>query len=125
MHRFELSAEKQAVRYNSRHLCESVERRLVKTGGGDAVFFGHLPEVQGGLQRLFAIIQRHINLLLIGPVPTDDPSALMVGVTATPNYPVPWPKAVEDNRVLVAKTDLNALQDVHPDTLGKGDISFP
>ncbi|KAI7883229.1 hypothetical protein K492DRAFT_223497 [Lichtheimia hyalospora FSU 10163] len=115
MHRFELSAKRQSVRYNSRHLAESVERDLVQGRGKQMAFFGHVQELS--LWDMFAAMVDRSKMVVNGlKVSDNDASAAMVGVTATPNYPVPLEWMTKDP-FLVAKTDLNLLQQVHPESL--------
>ncbi|KAF7724670.1 hypothetical protein EC973_000842 [Apophysomyces ossiformis] len=112
MHRFEFSSE--SIRYSSRHLSEAVEKQLTENRP-DKVLFGH-SQTLTPWERIKHIVGR-VNALLIqgGHFDNKDPSSEMVGVTATPNYPVPH--GANEERVLVAKTDANLLQQVDADTL--------
>ncbi|KAG0168477.1 hypothetical protein DFQ28_011571 [Apophysomyces sp. BC1034] len=112
MHRFELSPD--TIRYNSRHLAEGAEKYITQNRYGK-IFFGHSQNLTPW-ERIKHIAAR-INALVIQSHFTDksDPSSEMVGVTATPNYPIPHGASQE--RVLVAKTDANLLQQVDADTL--------
>lgn len=107
MHRVELDPEQNIVKYNSRHLARAVEASIRKTGHMP-VMFGHQAE-----QGIAAILRRFYEIVICKPG-MSDPSAQMVGVTASPNYP-----GTTAQRPLVAKTDLNMLQQIDPDTLGK------
>ncbi|KAI8149690.1 carotenoid oxygenase [Fennellomyces sp. T-0311] len=120
MHRFEISPERQAVRYNSRNLSTSVERQLVQERAKSAVFFGHVQEATLW-DRCMAPVKR-FKQVFGGISDTQNPSSAMVGVTVTPNYPVPsdWLDRSKDtlgDYHLVSKTDLNLLQQVHANTL--------
>ena len=122
MHRFELSAKRQAVRYNSRHLAESVERDLVQGRGKQMAFFGHVQELS--LWDMLAAMIDRFKMVVNGlQISDNDASGAMVGVTATPNYPVPLEWMTKDP-FLVAKTDLNLLQQVHPESLGECVLSL-
>ncbi|KAI8137105.1 carotenoid oxygenase, partial [Fennellomyces sp. T-0311] len=118
VHRFEVSADKQAVRYNSRLVAEGVERKLINHPSKGNVFFGHIPDVSVG--RSFLQLLDRIGGILF-PVDKSQlgPSDEVTGVTVTPNYPTPsnFAPAANDDHVLVAKTDANILQQVHSDTL--------
>lgn len=117
MHRFEISAKRQAVRYNSRHLAESVEQDLVQGRGKQMAFFGHVQELS--LWDMFDAVIGRFKMVVNGlRIQENDASSAMVGVTATPNYPAPVAWTTKDP-FLVAKTDLNLLQQVHPESLGK------
>lgn len=117
MHRFEISAKRQAVKYNSRHLAESVEQELVQGHGKQMAFFGHVQELS--LWDMFDAVIGRFKMVVNGlRIQENDASSAMVGVTATPNYPVPVAWTTKDP-FLVAKTDLNLLQQVHPESLGK------
>ncbi|ORY94984.1 carotenoid oxygenase, partial [Syncephalastrum racemosum] len=105
MHRVELDPEQNVVRYNSRHLARTVEANIERTGRMP-VMFGHQAK-----QGIVAILRRFHEIIICKPA-ISDPSAQMVGVTASPNYP-----GTSHQRSLVAKTDLNMLQQVDPDTL--------
>ncbi|KAI9318498.1 carotenoid oxygenase [Dichotomocladium elegans] len=121
MHRFELSSARQSVRYNSRHLCEAVERDIVSGAQMPDVFFGHVPDTQGW-SKWKNLLARFKLVVPLRKVAFGDPGSSMVGVTATPNYPIPtrW-NAVQmkekDAHFLVSKTDANILQQVQSDSL--------
>ncbi|KAL0086054.1 carotenoid oxygenase [Phycomyces blakesleeanus] len=124
MHRFEISSERQAVRYNSRNISEEFESSIAKDNGQGKIFFGHQPTVTSVKQRLKDIYLRFDSMLLSRrPLDETSPSSQPVGVTATPNFPIPPVyKAADKNngesdRVLVAKTDANMLQQLNSDTL--------
>ncbi|KAI9033585.1 carotenoid oxygenase [Phycomyces nitens] len=124
MHRFEISSQKQAVRYNSRNISEEFESSIAKDNGQGKIFFGHQPIVSSVKQRLRDIYLR-FDRMLLSRVPLDEggASSQPVGVTATPNFPLPPAYTAADkqngesNRVLVAKTDANMLQQLDSDTL--------
>ncbi|KAJ8657300.1 hypothetical protein O0I10_007116 [Lichtheimia ornata] len=121
IHRFELCSKQQKVRYNSRLTAEAVEKTLV-SGNSNNIFFGHMPDEEQGWGRFAKTIQR-LDSTLFRATPQDvtllDPSSRAVGVTVTPNYPLPkaLQKADSNDRVLVAKSDYNMLQQVNEDTL--------
>ncbi|KAI9276730.1 carotenoid oxygenase [Phascolomyces articulosus] len=121
MHRFEISSEKQAVRYNARNLAGSLERQLVGQRAKSSVFFGHVQDLSI-LDRCVAIVSRIREIVFTGIINRKDPSSASVGVTPTPNFPMPthWlerSKEVLGEYHLVSKTDLNVLQQVHANTL--------
>ncbi|KAI8139885.1 carotenoid oxygenase [Fennellomyces sp. T-0311] len=116
VHRFELSAEKQAVRYNNRLTAEGVERSLVADPEKSSIFFGHVQKVSP-LRSISNLWSRIDKMVLRPQKPTfENPADRSVGVTVTPNFPLP--ASFRDNdKVVVSKTDANALQQVHADTL--------
>ena len=123
MHRFELSFERQAVRYNARNLARSFECKLVQQRSKSSVFFGHV-QYLSVLQKCIATVHRFREIFFTGIIDRRDPASMMVGVTPTPNFPMPvhWlerSKEVLGEYHLVSKTDLNVLQQVHANTLGK------
>ncbi|KAI8390964.1 carotenoid oxygenase [Radiomyces spectabilis] len=118
MHRFELSASQQKVRYNSRNLASQVEKDIIATGETQGIFFGHMP-LFSVWQHIKTLIYRFDRMVLRPPKWRDiSPSSQMVGVTATPNYPLPpGANGSDDAHVLVSKTDANMMQHIHSDTL--------
>ena len=120
VHRFELSSEKQAVRYNNRMIAESVERKLVDNPKANEVFFGHTPNLSIW-RSLINMLGRFRDMSSPQKKSDMDPSGAMVGVTVTPNYPLPskFGPAPNDDHILVTKTDANILQHVHSSTLSK------
>ncbi|OBZ87231.1 Beta,beta-carotene 9',10'-oxygenase, partial [Choanephora cucurbitarum] len=117
MHRFEVNGQTQALKYNSRLLAKSIEQDIENKSYNFLVFFGHLSDV-GFMQWLKQFIARLMDLVLF-PKPRHQhrPDGQSVGVTATPNFPLPTNMTQENERVLVSKTDANILQKVHADTL--------
>lgn len=117
VHRFEISAKQQAVKYNSRFTAESAEKTIVANPTNDT-YFGHLPEVGGVFSKVSNVVHRATTL---GNNDDKDPSSDNVGVTITPEYPLPntFDKDDTDPLVVVSKTDANLLQIVHSTSLGK------
>ncbi|KAI9490811.1 carotenoid oxygenase [Zychaea mexicana] len=120
VHRFELSSERQAVRYNNRLISDAVERRLVADPNANEIFFGHIPNLS--TWRSFTNLLGRIAGMATSTRKSEmDPSDDTVGVTVTPNFPLPskfGSVANSDNdHVLVTKTDANILQQVHSNTL--------
>ncbi|KAI9272628.1 carotenoid oxygenase [Phascolomyces articulosus] len=118
VHRFELSAEKQAVRYNNRMIAEDVESNLVKNPNSNQIFFGHVPTWSNW--RGFINMLARLGSIAVAPSKNErGRSNEMVGVTVTPNFPLPskFSLAPNDDHVLVTKTDANILQHVHSTTL--------
>ena len=75
-------------------------------------------------ERCIATVQRFREIFFTGIIDRSDPSSMMVGVTPTPNFPMPvnWverSKELLGEHHLVSKTDLNVLQQIHANTLGK------
>ncbi|KAI9033642.1 carotenoid oxygenase [Phycomyces nitens] len=124
LHRFEISSTSQTVNYNSRNLAESYEASVVRDKGMGKIFYGHVPVMNSIWQRIYNITLRITtalyNSLFIDSLPA---SGQAIGVTVSPNFPIPPACAKadrdkgRDGRVLVTKTDANMLQQVHPDTL--------
>ncbi|KAI8067760.1 carotenoid oxygenase [Gongronella butleri] len=114
VHRFQFDANRQQVRYNSKHVAKTAEKNLVN--GKATILFGHLAAMSPW-RRVVAFFRRAWTLLAFG-VDLSDPSGQMIGVTATPNYPLPPNiKNLATQPVLVTKTDANMLQKIHADTL--------
>jgi torulene dioxygenase len=88
------------------------------------IFFGYCPRFSF-LDWLLRFIIR-IDQLIIRPiVPSQQaPDFQAVGVTATPNYPIPshYRTTGKNERILVSKTDANTLQKINPETLGNSDV---
>ncbi|KAI8332974.1 putative carotene-dioxygenase [Blakeslea trispora] len=117
MHRFEVNGQTQALKYNSRCLAKSMEHDIQNKSYDFLVFFGYLPNVSF-VQWLKQFFARFVDLVLF-PKPRHQhrPDGQSVGVTATPNFPLPSNLTRENERILVSKTDANILQKVHADTL--------
>ncbi|ORX46804.1 hypothetical protein DM01DRAFT_1293510 [Hesseltinella vesiculosa] len=117
VHRFQFDPEQQRVRYNSRNIAKKAERNLVD--GKPTILFGHIDE-QSMMARLACWLRRTHYLLKVG-LDMSEPSSQMVGVTPTPNYPLPRQlkknTASHHEPTLVTKTDANILQKIHVDTL--------
>ncbi|KAI9245541.1 putative carotene-dioxygenase [Phascolomyces articulosus] len=116
VHRFEISAEKQSIRYNSRFVAEGAERALIEDPGKNQIFFGHVSKVSPW--RAFTNLLERIDKMVLRPQREsfENPSDRNVGVTVTPNFPIPQ-GATGNDQILVTKTDANALQQVHADSL--------
>ncbi|CAO3642137.1 unnamed protein product [Cunninghamella blakesleeana] len=120
LHRFEISSERQQVRYNSRNLATKVEEKI--KDGEVCIFFGHVVHhstVWGQFCHFLKVFNNLVFQSRLNNLIDRDPSSEMVGVTPTPNFPLP--KGVnfinKDLPVLVAKTDANLLQKVNADNL--------
>ncbi|KAI8081463.1 carotenoid oxygenase [Halteromyces radiatus] len=119
LHRFQISATTQRVRYNSRHLSSKAEE-LIRQGKTTA-FFGHVSFTSSTWTLFKSFFRRFILFTLQSQTTTMmghrlDPSSAMVGVTPTPNYSLP--KSISmSNPTLVTKTDANLLQKIHADSL--------
>lgn len=120
MHRFEVNGSTQTLKYNSRMLAKSLETEIKNKSFKGLIFFGHIPEMTFP-QWLYNFYVRFNNLIL-SPKPRHDgrPDGQSVGVTVTPNFPLPARiKKADGENVLVSKTDANVLQKIHAETLGK------
>ncbi|KAI9480628.1 MAG: carotenoid oxygenase [Benjaminiella poitrasii] len=117
MHRFEVNGETQTLKYNSRLLAKSVESSIEQKTYKGMIFFGHQPYMN--FSRWLSNFWARIYNLVLFPeaYETLPPDGQMVGVTATPNFPLPASLKSEKETVLVAKTDANVLQKVHAETL--------
>ncbi|KAI8341816.1 carotenoid oxygenase [Chlamydoabsidia padenii] len=121
LHRFQLSPTQQMVRYNSRHLATKAEENI--GAGSPIAFFGHVSPVSSTwalfksfLGRFNAFVLQS-NLVAMKNTAVD-PSSEMVGVTVTPNYPLPKSlRSSSADHVLVTKTDANVIQKVDADSL--------
>ncbi|ORX59001.1 hypothetical protein DM01DRAFT_1301794 [Hesseltinella vesiculosa] len=120
MHRFEIHGEANKVMYRSRYLADDAEKRIVASNGRGEIFFGHTIEMStwGRIKDAVARIRGMSN----GASADASPSSQPIGVTVTPNYPVPtsWKTketSPEESLMLVSKTDANMLQKVNRDTL--------
>ncbi|CAO3592007.1 unnamed protein product [Absidia cylindrospora] len=121
LHRFQLSSATQTVRYNSRHLATKAEQNICQ--GKPAAFFGHVYHASSTWVLFKAFLRRfkkfviEANLVSLNNAAAD-PSSEMVGVTATPNFPLPKSLSQSSSDpVLVTKTDANVLQKVNYDNL--------
>jgi torulene dioxygenase len=120
LHRFEVNGQTQILKYNSRLLAKGLESKIKNKTFKGGLFFGHMPQLTF-YEWLVDFYSRLANLVLF-PKPVDEsaPDEQAVGVTATPNFPLPPNMAKNDNeKVLVSKTDANILQKIHAETLGK------
>lgn len=120
MHRFEVNGATQTLKYNSRLLAKSVEHIIREQTYKGLIFFGHIP-VLSFPQWVYHFWARLNNTILFPkPRSRNLPDGQSVGVTATPNFPLPKTWAKKDGEhVLVSKTDVNVLQKIHAETLGK------
>ncbi|GAN07437.1 carotenoid cleavage dioxygenase 1 [Mucor ambiguus] len=118
MHRFEVNGSTQTLKYNSRMLAKSLETKIKSKTSKGLIFFGHIPEMTFP-EWLYNFYVRFNNLILF-PKARDNagPDGQAVGVTVTPNFPLPAKIRKTDNEnVLVSKTDANVLQKIHAETL--------
>ncbi|CAO3637718.1 unnamed protein product [Cunninghamella echinulata] len=120
LHRFEVSSLLQQVRYNSRNIATKAEDNI-KHGHAN-IYFGHIVRHES-VWGQFCHFIKLFNKLVIqpgsNPLTEKDPSSEMVGVTPTPNYPLPknLTSSNKNDRILVTKTDANLLQKVNADSL--------
>lgn len=101
-------------------LAKSLENKIKDKSFKGLIFFGHIPEMSFS-QWLYNFYVRLNNMVLF-PKPRHEgaPDGQSVGVTVTPNFPLPASiKNSDKDNVLVSKTDANVLQKVHAETLGK------
>lgn len=119
MHRFQVNGSTQTLTYSSRMLAKSLEDSIKDKSCNGLVFFGHIPEMSF-LQWLHNFYFRFYSLILSPQAAhLKSPSGQSVGVTVTPNFPLPANVEKRENEhVLVSKTDANVLQKVDPETLG-------
>jgi torulene dioxygenase len=120
MHRFVFSAVNNQILYNSRNLSQEVERKLVDDEDYP-LFFGHSDPATSVFLKLYRAYKRLRSASVENQ--TRHPSGAMVGVTATPNFPLGKEHLADvrkvGDQVLVAKTDANLLQLIDVDSLGK------
>ncbi|KAI7852052.1 carotenoid oxygenase [Circinella umbellata] len=118
VHRFELSSEKQAVLYNNRLIADSMERELLDNPKANITFFGHTPKLSAK-NGFMNMVGRFRELSSSQKKSDMNPSGENVGVTISPNFPLPnkFKPARNDEHILVAKTDINILQHINPSTL--------
>lgn len=121
MHRFHIDGSGQKLTYNSRCTSKSIEKKIEKKLYRGLVFFGHIP-IMTFIQWIIQFLNR-LDSFVLRPRPDESPSAHSVGVTATPNFPLPshW-KTSGQQPVLVSKTDANILQKINAETLGKNNF---
>ena len=81
VHRFEISAEKQSIRYNSRHIAEGAERLLVEDPERNQIFFGQISKVSPW--RAFTNLLERLDKMAFRPRKEtfETPSDRNVGVT--------------------------------------------
>ncbi|KAI9480627.1 MAG: carotenoid oxygenase [Benjaminiella poitrasii] len=118
MHRFELDGQSQTVKYNSRCLAKTFESRIQTRSFKGILFFGHVSDMTffEWLYHFFARVANQVVYVMWGR--HDCPDGQIVGVTATPNFPLPASlDKSKDDHVLVSKTDANVLQKIHAETL--------
>lgn len=121
MHRFQIDSSTQTLKYNSRCLAKSIQDNIEKKSYKGLVFFGHVP-IMTFIQWLYHFLNR-LDSFVLRPKADESPDAHSVGVTVTPNFPLPsnWKMTDQQQKqpVLVSKTDANILQKIHAETLGK------
>lgn len=117
VHRFEINGETQTLTYNSRMTAKSMEKAIQNDEIKGQIYFGHVNKYNSFRLWMAQVFSR-INAILISKQHNKLPDEDSIGVTTTPNFPLP--KSVNANgRTLVSKTDANILQKIHADTLGK------
>ncbi|KAI7898324.1 carotenoid oxygenase [Cokeromyces recurvatus] len=117
MHRFEVCGRTQTLKYNSRLLAKSVETNISNKSYKGMLFFGHQPCLSF-FQWLSHFCIRFYKLVFLSELNDGLPAdGHMVGVTATPNLPLPSSVKGNNKNILVAKTDANLLQKIHAETL--------
>ncbi|KAI8881430.1 hypothetical protein K501DRAFT_274588 [Backusella circina FSU 941] len=119
MHRLEISGKNQSVKYNSRLLAKSLTSDIKQRKDDILIFFGHVLKLSF-FEWAKRIVTR-INQVVIHPIEPSSkkPDGGLVGVTASPNFPLPprFNKPAEKENVLIAKTDANYLQKINSETL--------
>ncbi|KAG1456140.1 hypothetical protein G6F56_006901 [Rhizopus delemar] len=111
VHRFQLNGDQNSVTYNSRHTAKSLEKEIQSDTRG-LVFFGHVINLSFWYWFKDSLV-RFYKLVLFPS--SKNPDGASVGVTVTPNYPLPL--GINKEKSLVTKTDANILQKIHADTL--------
>ncbi|KAI9285239.1 carotenoid oxygenase [Umbelopsis sp. AD052] len=118
LHRFVFSAANNQIQYNSRNLSQEVERKLADDEDYP-LFFGHSDPATSVFIKLYRAYKRLRSASVENK--TRHPSDAMVGVTATPNFPLGKDHLADvrkvGDQVLVAKTDANLLQLIDVDSL--------
>ncbi|KAI9002965.1 carotenoid oxygenase [Hyaloraphidium curvatum] len=122
IHRFEIAPGGE-VTYRSRSTAKGVEE-LIRAEGGTLLSFGQDPDpcvsLLGRFMTFFSTGRRAYAAR--GDPPAARPDGRNIGVTISPDYPVPGgpgsaPEKRGVPRTLVVKTDQNALQTLDPVTL--------
>lgn len=124
MHRFRIDGTTQTLKYNSRCLAKSLGKDFEQNSFKGIITYGFIPNLSF-FRWLYHFWVRLDNFVLRPKSRASNRAdAHNVGVTVTPNFPLPskWEKRNES--VLVSKTDANILQKIHAETLGKNYIIF-
>ncbi|KAI7898325.1 carotenoid oxygenase, partial [Cokeromyces recurvatus] len=122
IHRFEINGKERTVKYNSRCIAKLFESRIQNHSFKGVLFFGHIIVDMNFFQWIYHFMARVVNqirFMLLGRA-CDSPDGQVIGVTVTPNFPLPSSRDIQrskDEHVLVTKTDANALQKIHAETL--------
>lgn len=119
MHRFRIDGSAQTLKYNSRCLAKSSEKDLEQNSYKGLIFFGFIPVLSFSKWLYHFWIRLDTFVLRPKPSSTSRADGHSVGVTVTPNFPLPSSWEKNSQSVLVSKTDANVLQKIHAETLGK------
>ncbi|CAO3597729.1 unnamed protein product [Absidia cylindrospora] len=118
LYRFEFNGKNNTLRFNSRYIAKDVEKNILARKGKGAIWFGESRKMSTW-ERIKDFASRFDQLVLRAKPPS--PSSVSLGITATPNYPLPssWQASTSNNgnMALVTKSDHNALQKLDHDTL--------
>ncbi|KAI8875012.1 hypothetical protein K501DRAFT_203482 [Backusella circina FSU 941] len=115
-HRFEISGKSQTVKYNSRCLADGIISDIQQKRYKGLIYFGHITEVSfaSWLPQFITRLSHMFDKEHKDP----RPDSVNVGVTLTPNFPMPKKFVTShEEQVVVAKTDANTLQKINATTL--------
>ncbi|KAI7893570.1 carotenoid oxygenase [Mucor mucedo] len=117
MHRFRIDGTTQTLKYNSRCLAKSLEKALAQNSFKGLIFFGFIPVLSFSrwLYHFWARLDQYV--LRPRSRASNKADGHNVGVTVTPNFPLPSKWEKNNQSVLVSKTDANILQKIHAETL--------
>jgi torulene dioxygenase len=114
-HRFEIDGKSQTVKYNSRCLADGIVSDIKQKRYKGLIFFGHVAEVS--FTSWLPQFMKRMSQMFDKEHKDPRPDSVNVGVTLTPNFPIPN-KYAHEKPVVVAKTDANTLQKINATTLG-------
>ncbi|KAI3611323.1 carotenoid cleavage dioxygenase 1 [Moniliophthora roreri] len=125
-HRFEIHPGGHRVSYRSRKAADNYEEEISKQEKMPGATFGQQPDIcQTIFRKFFTVFKQAVSGN--GPVTSDSPSGVNVGVTLTPDMPG-WDKIISNlptkiehqhggPQYIVAKTDASSLQLIDPVSL--------
>lgn len=119
MHRFRIDGTTQTLKYNSRCLAKSLEKDIEQNSFKGLIFFGFIPKLSFSSWLYHFWVRLDHYVLRSKPRASNRKDAQNVGVTVTPNFPLPSSWEKNNESVLVSKTDANMLQKIHAETLRK------